>query len=82
MEANRNYKNGKNRLLTFFCYLNNVEAGGYTAFPYSGPNSVPINENNPDAETCQGLKITPKMGDCILWYNLLPEFQMQGKVDL
>ena len=55
------------RVLTFFMYLNDPEAGGETAFPS-------ING---------GLKVSPKLGHAILWPSTLDEKPMSadGRTD-
>lgn len=58
----------KNRLLTFFWYLSDVEAGGETNFPRFGGLSDPY-----DTKNCrQGLSVKPERGKAVLFYNLLP----------
>lgn len=50
------------RVLTFFMYLNDPEAGGETAFPLVGPPP--------------GLKVSPKLGHAILWPSTRDEQPM------
>jgi prolyl 4-hydroxylase len=65
-------KEHMNRYLTLLYYLNDVEEGGHTVFPRGGPTGygpdAPIN----DFSDCdRGLKVRPRKGSAILWYNLL-----------
>ena len=70
-----------NRLITFLIYLNDVEAGGCTAFPFATdlrdnrePHSIPYSE-------CVGLKICPTRGQIAMFYNLEIPNMMDGNVD-
>jgi hypothetical protein len=74
MPYNRPYLYGRDRLLTLFMYLNNVEEGGETAFPLIGDNKW-LREEEGDLNICSGLKIKPKANTCVLWYNILGEEQ-------
>ena len=49
------------RVLTFFMYLNDPEAGGETRFP-----SIPSPDGDP-----KGLTVSPKLGHAILWPSTL-----------
>jgi hypothetical protein len=73
---NVKYKHGRDRFLTFFMYLNEVEEGGHTAFVRAGPDGWPTVVT--EYAECRGLKITPVPNTCVLWYNLLPENQQNG----
>ena len=57
-----------NRFATAFFYLNNVDSGGETCFPMAGGWKQITNFNCPD----QGLKIKPKLGSLLLFYNMRP----------
>lgn len=62
----------RNRMVTVFWYLSEVEAGGETIFPRSG-GGHPI--DNADCET--GLKVRPEKGKVIIFYSMTPD----GKTD-
>jgi len=57
------------RVLTFFMYLNQPDAGGETAFPSVGPPP--------------GLKVQPRLGHAILWPSTLDDQPMvaDGRTD-
>lgn len=72
----------QDRMATVFWYLNDVSVGGETIFPKHGqpicfPDSLGgIGTDDcpgswePDMDSCEvGLKITPRLGTVILWYN-------------
>jgi prolyl 4-hydroxylase len=65
------YKQGHNRMITVFMYLSDVEEGGETNFPYAtGEKTVG------SYATCdKGLKVRPKLGDCIIFYSMKAEAQ-------
>ena len=64
----------KRRIVTIFCYLNDVDHGhgGETAFP-SCPLSSPGDDGPADAERV--LKIRPHPGRAVIWSNVLPNGQ-------
>jgi prolyl 4-hydroxylase len=57
----------KNRFITVFWYMSDVEEGGETGFPRAEGQGSPQ-----DMWACQGLKVKPTMGKVVMWYNLLP----------
>lgn len=63
----------KNRFATVFWYMSNVAEGGETIFPRW--NGAPYPENLSDCST--GLKVKPEKGKVIIFYNLLPD----GNID-
>lgn len=66
---------GRNRFATFFMYLNDVEQGGETAFP-DALVSHGDRLANRGADLCKSdevLKVSPKKGRAVLWYNLLED---------
>eukprot|EP00026_Physarum_polycephalum_P012039 Phypoly_transcript_12305.p1 GENE.Phypoly_transcript_12305~~Phypoly_transcript_12305.p1 ORF type:complete len:276 (+),score=49.85 Phypoly_transcript_12305:239-1066(+) len=82
------FEGGKrNRYLTLFLYLNDVEEGGETAFIdyadyvsfYQQADKYDLHSNNP----CDKARVskTPSKGDAILFYNLKPGGQMHGEID-
>jgi len=80
------FENGvRNRFLTLFLYLNNVEDGGETAFiaydEFSAFHSdkYQIYENNPCDKATVSMK--PSKGDGILFYNLQVGKHMTGEVE-
>jgi len=66
----------KNRLATLFWYMTNITKGGETLFPKA--YGLPSPRDMWECETSPGLKVSPRKGMIILWYNLLPN----GLVDL
>jgi len=68
------------RMATVFWYLNDVNDGGHTMFPKHGQPICPKYEQrnckgafDPDMTSCNGgLKVVPKEGAVILWYNYHP----------
>ena len=72
------------RLATLFWYLNDVEKGGETVFPKQGNPVCPVNhrgtragckgDRTPSPKRCDvGLRVSPKGGSVILWYNYHPD---------
>jgi len=61
----------KNRFITVFWYLSDVEEGGETIFPRAGGLPSPTNFN----DCTNGLKVTPKEGKAIMFYSMTPEGQ-------
>ena len=59
------------RYLTAFYYLNNVEAGGETAFPAADGAMVPAEAMalKDPAAAGVGLVVRPRRGAALLWYN-------------
>ena len=81
----QNPKQGiKNRFLTVLLYLNHVEEGGETAFPVAGDDtSVELGASFQVHEcTDVPLKVHPKKGRAVLFYNLKPPLHMLGRRDL
>lgn len=75
----------QDRLATVFWYLNDVQHGGETIFPKHGqPICEPESRGgqhvrqckgawDPDMASCKkGLKVAPRQGTVILWYNYHP----------
>jgi len=73
------------RLATVFWYLNDVEQGGETIFPKYGQKVCePLKRGGPSTRYCpgsedpemasceKGLKVPPRQGTVILWYNYHP----------
>jgi prolyl 4-hydroxylase len=62
-------KNGRmNRFITVLWYLSDVEEGGHTIFPMSFGLPSPIDHDSCDID--KALKIAPKRGQAIIFYNL------------
>jgi len=72
---------GQNRFLTLLLYLNNVDEGGETVFPFSNPN---YNENIDGfaqplcEEPFQALRPRPKKGNAVLFYDMAEKGHMLG----
>merc|ERR1712062_774164 len=76
----------QDRMATLFWYLNDVKEGGETIFPKQGqPICMPdkllggietrhcSEAPDPEMASCKkGLKVIPRQGTVILWYNYLP----------
>ncbi|CAM9684486.1 unnamed protein product, partial [Sphacelaria rigidula] len=61
----------KNRLVTVFWYLSDVEEGGETIFPRAGGRRGPV-----DFSDCtKGLKVKPRLGKVAMFYSLRPDGQ-------
>lgn len=74
----------KNRFLTILFYLNDVEEGGETAFPVAG-DDVSVDPNTSfQVHECTDvpLKVQPKKGRAVLFYNLKSPLHMLGRRDL
>lgn len=63
----------RNRMITVFWYMSDVEEGGHTIFPRSGGLPAPDTMN----DCTKGLKVAPKKGKVIVFYSMLPN----GKPD-
>jgi prolyl 4-hydroxylase len=72
-----------NRYATVFYYLNEVEEGGETVFPRSDAtdDSYLLGPIHNYADCTRGLRVKPRRGAAVLWYNLLPEGQMDAAFD-
>jgi prolyl 4-hydroxylase len=69
----------KDRMITVFWYLTDVEVGGETIFPKQGQVVCPNfqrtcpGSSEPDMASCDApLKVKPTRGTVILWYNFHP----------
>jgi len=78
---NKNVQAGVNRLLTIFFYLNTVEQGGETIFPYAGPTGYRITDFVNTSSCARGIGVKPKTGSAVLWYSLEVHKHMEGKCD-
>jgi len=56
------------RFATFFAYLSDPEEGGETNFPRANGGPPPTDYSKCD----RGLIVSPKKGNAVLWYNMLP----------
>jgi len=59
----------RNRMITVFWYLSDVEEGGETIFPRAGGKPPPSNMSQCE----EGLKVKPKRGKVIIFYSLKPD---------
>ncbi|CAA0370172.1 unnamed protein product [Arabidopsis thaliana] len=57
------------RVVTFLLFLSSVEEGGETMFPFENGRNM---NGRYDYEKCVGLKVKPRQGDAIFFYNLFP----------
>jgi hypothetical protein len=90
-EANPYYAAGGNRLLTVLYYLNDVNEGGETRFPFANSSLVTeqVRSTYGDhvvgrhvcGDDAPGLRIRPKRGRAVMFYNLLEEKQQEGVGD-
>lgn len=58
---------GLNRYATVFIYLNDVEGGGETVFPYANREYIPDACTNPG-----GLRVRPRKGAVAVFFSMLP----------
>ncbi|CAN1141398.1 Probable prolyl 4-hydroxylase 9 [Linum perenne] len=63
------------RVASFLLYLTNVEEGGETMFPYENGTRIP----GYDYKQCIGLKVKPRQGDGLLFYNVFPNTTIDRK---
>eukprot|EP01102_Stenamoeba_stenopodia_P007371 TRINITY_DN2066_c0_g1_i1.p1 TRINITY_DN2066_c0_g1~~TRINITY_DN2066_c0_g1_i1.p1 ORF type:complete len:407 (-),score=94.83 TRINITY_DN2066_c0_g1_i1:125-1345(-) len=76
------YQAGGNRLVTVIYYLNDVEEGGETGFPYVNSHTNPFIGIEDYAKTCSyGLNLKPKKGGAAMFYNLVEDGHMDGETD-
>mmetsp|Transcript_15090 Transcript_15090/g.23489 ORF Transcript_15090/g.23489 Transcript_15090/m.23489 type:complete len:141 (-) Transcript_15090:75-497(-) len=75
----RGYLNtdGRNRFVTIFFYLNDVEEGGETAFPMAEDKRPLLSYS----DCSRGLKVKPQKGKVVIFYSLKPEGQDSGGLD-
>jgi hypothetical protein len=64
-------RDGVQRLLTLFWYLNDVDEGGETAFPRAGDTGYGRGSILNMADCSRGVRVKPKKGSAVLWYNVL-----------
>eukprot|EP00937_MAST-01D_sp_MAST-1D-sp2_P005385 g5385.t1 len=62
----------KNRLLTVFWYMSDVQIGGETNFP-DAVGFPAIDSTDVSAECRRGLRVKPERGKVIAFYSLLPD---------
>jgi len=83
------FKGGGNRYVTVLLYLNDVEEGGHTAFPFADANGRPQLRHLDPPSLYQGssacdtvsLRVHPKKGGAAMFYNLKENGHMEGKFD-
>ena len=78
------FRGGHNRMITVFFYLNDVEKGGETVFPY-GLMSKEDHNKVRNFGTCEeavepALKIPAKKGNAIIFYHTTPKGQHENQV--
>jgi prolyl 4-hydroxylase len=58
----------RNRMITVFWYMSDVDAGGHTIFPRAGGKPQPSTMS----DCSKGLKVPPKKRKVIVFYSMLP----------
>jgi len=69
---------GRNRFITAFFYLTDVERGGETCFPMTD-DPRPITDYS---DCTRGLRVPPKRGKAVIFYSLLADGQRNGGLDV
>ena len=78
---------GRNRFITALIYLSDVDAGGETLFPLRDGDAELLSGLNPYNLTCpceaheRGLRVRPRKGSAVLFYNLAADGHMAGALD-
>jgi len=81
-KANANVAAGVNRIVTVFFYLNDVEEGGQTIFPYGGTNGYKLGDRVDFTDCTRGTPVYPRKGDAVFWYSLTARGQYEGEGDV
>eukprot|EP01139_Manchomonas_bermudensis_P000453 Amastigsp_a448_68.p1 type:complete len:425 gc:universal Amastigsp_a448_68:1323-49(-) len=76
------YFHGRNRFITVLMYLNDVEEGGETVFPRAGDTGYGDHGVITNWGDCsRGIKVRPRRGMALIFYNLLANGHIEGALD-
>jgi len=74
-------KDPRNRYVTVFFYLTDVEEGGETGFPMAGPTGLKEMSKEGLSDCRSGVQVKPQRGRVAVFYNLHPVSQFENTRD-